>query len=223
MRPPPVVHSRFPDPAEAPGDAPLAVGGDLSPPTLLDAYRRGVFPWPSAGRVYWWSPDPRAVLPLDGLRVSRSLRRSLRSGRFRVTFDTACREVIEACAVRPDEGTWITPALRAAYARLHDLGHVHSVEVRDGGGRLVGGLYGVTVGGAFAGESMFHRVNDASKVALVHLVEHLRAQGFTLLDAQLPTPHLLRLGAVAVPRARFLEHLQAAGQLPVAFAATSPA
>jgi leucyl/phenylalanyl-tRNA---protein transferase len=209
--------SRFPDPSGAPPDAPLGWGGDLEPGTLLDAYRHGIFPWPSGGELFWWSPDPRAVIPLDGLHVSRSLRRALRSGRFVATANRACRDVLAACAHRPGEETWITPAMIAAYGRLHTLGHVHSVEVWDRDDRLVGGLYGVSVGAAFSGESMFHRVSDASKVALVYLVERLRARGFTLLDAQLPTPHLERLGARAVTRARFLRLLAAARDLPVTF------
>jgi leucyl/phenylalanyl-tRNA---protein transferase len=209
MRPAP-FRSRFPDPATAPADAPLAWGGDLEPGTLLDAYRHGIFPWPSGGELFWWSPDPRAVIPLDGLHVSRSLRRTLRAGRFSVSVDTACGDVIAACAQRPGEGTWITAPMVAAYTRLHTLGHVHSVEAWDRAGRLVGGLYGVAVGAAFSGESMFHRVSDASKVALVHLVARLRTRGFVLLDAQLPTPHLERLGAQAIPRTRFLGLLAAA-------------
>ena len=209
--------SRFPDPATAPADAPLAWGGDLEPQTLLDAYRHGIFPWPSGGELYWWSPAPRAVIPLDGLHLSRSLRRTLRSGRFSVTVDAACGDVIAACATRPGEGTWITAPMVAAYCRLHALGHVHSVEVWDRAGRLVGGLYGIAVGGASSGESMFHRASDASKVALVHLVARLRARGFVLLDAQLPTPHLERLGARTIPRARFLELLAAAHAIPATF------
>jgi leucyl/phenylalanyl-tRNA---protein transferase len=201
--------SRFPDARSAPPDAPLARGGDLEPETLLDAYAHGIFPWPVAGELLWWSPDPRAVIPLDGLHVSRTLGRTLRSGRFTATADRACPEVIAACAHRPGEGTWITPAMQAAYGRLHELGHVHSVEVWEPGGRLVGGVYGVAVGAAFSGESMFHRVSDASKVALVALVERLRARGFALFDAQLPTPHLTRLGARSVPRADFLAALRA--------------
>lgn len=202
--------SRFPDPGAAPADAPLACGGDLEPGTLLDAYARGVFPWPAGGRLFWWSPDPRAVIPLDGLRVSRSLRRTLRSGRFTCTVDRAFSEVVAGCADRPAQGTWITAAMVTAYRRLHGLGAAHSVEVWNRDGALVGGLYGVALGAAFMGESMFHRETDASKVALVGLVERLRERGFALLDAQLPTPHLASLGAVAVPRRLFLARLAAA-------------
>lgn len=213
--------SRFPDPRTGPTDAPLAWGGDLEPVTLLDAYRHGIFPWPDDGTLYWWSPDPRAVLPLDGLHVSRSLRRSVGSGRFRCTVDTAFAEVVAACAERPadgtgDGGTWIIPPLRAAYDALHALGVAHSVETWDARtGALVGGLYGIALGGAFTGESMFHRATDASKVALVHLVAHLRARGFTLLDAQLATPHLATLGADTLRRGDFLDRLAQAQRQPV--------
>lgn len=210
--------SRFPDPRSTPGDEPLAWGGDLGPDTLLDAYTRGIFPWPGPdGTVFWWSPDPRAVLPLDGLHISRSLRRTLRSERFHGTRDTAFSAVVAACADRPGHGTWITPAMAAAYARLHRLGHAHSVEVWGRGKQLVGGVYGVTVGAAFMGESMFHRADDASKVALVHLVEHLRDRGFDLFDVQLPTPHLARMGAVELARDAYLERLAVAVTRPAAW------
>ncbi|HVM15830.1 MAG TPA: leucyl/phenylalanyl-tRNA--protein transferase [Egibacteraceae bacterium] len=203
--------SRFPDPRSAPRDGPLAWGGDLEPLTLLDAYSHGIFPWPvSEDAVFWWSPDPRAVIPLDGLHVSRTLRRTLRSGRFRTTLDQAFPAVMAACADRPGEGTWITAAMRRAYATLHELGHAHSAEVWDGRGELVGGVYGVTIGAAFMGESMFHRATDASKVALVRLVEHLRERGFALFDVQLPTPHLARMGAVELDRGAYLDRLAAA-------------
>lgn len=216
MRARPGEPSRFPDPRRAPADGPLAWGGDLEPATLLDAYRHGIFPWPVRGELFWWSPDPRAVIPLDGLRVSRSLRRTLRSGRLECTVDTAFDAVVRGCADRPGEGTWITPGLRVAYRRLHRLGLAHSVEVW-AQGTLAGGLYGVALGGAFIGESMFHRVTDASKVALCRLVERLRARGFRLLDAQMPTDHLQRLGAVTVPRATYLAQLDRALALPVTF------
>jgi len=205
------ARSRFPDPRAAPGDAPLAWGGDLEPATLLDAYAHGIFPWPTSdGTVYWWSPDPRAVLPLDGLHISRSLARTLRSGRLRCTLDQAFAAVVAGCADRPGEGTWITAGMAIAYEELHALGHAHSVEVWDAGRTLVGGLYGVALGGAFMGESMFHRVPDASKVALVHLADRLRRAGFALLDAQVPTPHLERLGARSVQRSEYLRRLEAA-------------
>lgn len=207
--------SRFPDPRSAPEDGPLAWGGDLEPPTLLDAYSRGIFPWPAPdGTLFWWSPDPRAVIPIDGLHVSRTLRRTLRSGRFRTSLDHAFPAVIAACAQRPGEGTWITPAMCAAFTRLHELGHAHSVEVWDPDDVLVGGVYGVVRGAAFMGESMFHRTNDASKVALVRLADHLRDAGFLLFDVQLPTPHLARMGAVELDRASFLDRLAVAVARP---------
>lgn len=199
--------SRFPDPRETPGDQPLGYGGDLAPETLLDAYAHGIFPWPDAdGTLWWWSPDPRAVLPLDGIHVSRSLRRTLRSGRFTHTVDHAFTSVVRACADRP-EGTWIIPAYARAFQRMHELGHAHSVEVWDAEGGLAGGVYGLALGAGFFAESMFHRVTDASKVALFHLVERLGDGGFTLLDVQLPTPHLASLGAVTITRDDYLARL----------------
>ncbi|MDP8970296.1 MAG: leucyl/phenylalanyl-tRNA--protein transferase [Actinomycetota bacterium] len=210
--------SRFPDPRTGPGDAPLAVGGDCAPATLLDAYAHGIFPWPADERtLLWWSPDPRAVIPLDGLHVSRSLRRTLRSQRFSCSVDAAFGQVVAGCAHRPGQGTWITAELAGGYRRLHGLGHAHSVEVWDRSGRLVGGVYGVAMGAAFMGESMFHRAADASKVALVHLVERLRAGGFVLLDAQLPTSHLASLGAIEMARSQFLDRLAEALRLPARF------
>ncbi|CAN5542315.1 leucyl/phenylalanyl-tRNA--protein transferase [soil metagenome] len=186
----------------------VGVGADLAPGTLLLAYRSGIFPMPvcDGGRevLAWWAPDPRGVLPLDGLRVSRSLRRSCR--RYEVRVDTAFEAVIDACADPSRQGRWITPAVRAAYVELHRLGWAHSVEVWTPEG-LAGGLYGVAVGGLFAGESMFSAAPDASKVALVGLVERLRAGESTLLDVQWVTPHLASLGAVEVPRAHYLELL----------------
>jgi leucyl/phenylalanyl-tRNA--protein transferase len=206
----------------------VAVGADLEPGTLLAGYRNGLFPMPLdlPGRspvTGWWSPDPRAILPLDGLRVSRSLARSRR--RFEVRVDTAFDVVGRACATPDRPGRWITPEISAAYDRLHQLGWAHSVEAwalgegPGGGDLLAGGLYGVAVGGFFAGESMFHHRNDASKVALVALVEHLLAGGATLLDVQWLTPHLGRLGAVEVSRERYLALLEeaVARPLPPAF------
>jgi leucyl/phenylalanyl-tRNA---protein transferase len=208
---------RFPDPHRAPADGPLAVGADLRPETLVEAYRSGIFPWPDGGRtVWWWSPDPRMVWPVGTVHRSRSLRRRMRTAGFETTTDTAFPAVVAACADRPGEGTWITPAMAEAYAVLHEQGHAHSVEVwRDD--RLVGGLYGVAVGGVFTGESMFHRVPDASKVALVALDDHLVRRGFTLIDAQLPTDHLARMGAVPIPRRTYLQVLAAVRDAPVRF------
>jgi len=195
----------------------VAIGGDLRPETLLDAYRHGVFPWfDEMTPICWWSPDPRTVLPLDGLHVSRRLARTLRSGRFTVSVNRDFAGVIRGCTER-EEGTWITSEMVTAYERLHALGHAHSVEVWQDG-ELAGGLYGVAVGGLFAGESMFHRRTDASKVALAALVGRLRERGFVLFDVQMTTPHLLRMGAVEIPRAEYLERLREAIVLEVTFA-----
>jgi leucyl/phenylalanyl-tRNA--protein transferase len=224
VEPPP---SRYAFPRRAAQIARLARGGeivgagaDLEPGTLLAAYRSGLFPMPAQpGLMAWWSPDPRGIVPLDGLRVSRSLRRSC--ARFEIRVDTACEEVIEECADERRIGAWIDPEIKAAYLRLHQLGWVHSVEAWDGNGRLAGGLYGVAVGGLFAGESMFHRQTDASKVALVGLVELLRDEGAgpwdrRLLDVQWVTPHLATLGAVEVTRTHYHQLLAAALTLPPA-------
>lgn len=198
----------------------LGVGADLEPATLLAAYRAGVFPMPVSrrrGPIGWWSPDPRGVIPLDGLQVSRSLRASCR--RYEVRVDTAYDAVVAGCADPRRAGGWIRADVVAAYRRLYDLGWVHSVETwsvgPEGTERLAGGLYGIAVGGLFAGESMFHRERDASKVALVGLVERLRAAGGErLLDVQWVTEHLASLGAHEVPRPAYLRQLQAALHLP---------
>jgi leucyl/phenylalanyl-tRNA--protein transferase len=197
------------DPARADAWGVVAVGGDLRPTYLLHAYRQGVFPWYSDDEpVHWWSPDPRGIIELDGLHVSRRLRRTVNSGRFTVTVNRDFGGVIRGCGDRV-EGTWITPEMLAAYERLHALGHAHSVEVWSAE-RLVGGLYGVAVGGLFAGESMFSRESDASKVALVFVVERLRARGFELFDIQLVTEHTTRMGATEIPRAEYLRRLRRA-------------
>jgi leucyl/phenylalanyl-tRNA--protein transferase len=196
----------------------VAVGGKLHPQRLLTAYRRGIFPWYSEDEpVCWWSPDPRAIIELDGLHVSRRLRRTKRSGRFTCTINQAFGDVIRGCADRPDEGTWITADMILAYEELHRLGHAHSVEAWSEG-ELAGGLYGVAVGGLFAGESMFSRRTDGSKVALVFLVDHLRRRGFTLFDIQLLTEHTARLGAIEIPRKQYLSRLRRAIASPVEFA-----
>ena len=212
-----MAHSVFPDPRTAPADTPMAIGEDFRPETLLHAYQQGIFPWPDgSGAVLWWSPDPRAVFPIGSVARSRSMRRLIRAGTYRVTADTAFAEVFPACATRPGEGTWITPAMRAAYTRLHELGHAHSIEVwRED--TLVGGLYGVTVGRVFTGESMFHREPNTSKLALIALDDRLAARGFELIDAQLHTPHLESMGAIMVPRADFLDLLEATRDDPAAF------
>ena len=195
----------------------VALGGDLSPARLLLAYRRGVFPlYGEYLPVMWWSPDTRAVFELDGLRLTRRLRRTLRSGRFAVTVNRDFAGVIRGCADRPGEGTWITAEMIAAYERLHQLGHAHSIEAWHDG-VLAGGLYGVALGGLFAGESMFYRRTDASKVALVYLVNRLRYSGSTLFDTQFLTDHTARLGAIEIPRKEYLRRLRAALKRNVSF------
>lgn len=195
----------FPDPTDAPEDL-IAIGADLVPGTLLSAYRAGYFPMPHGRRqIGWWSPNPRGVLPLDGLLVSRSMRRSAR--RFEIRVDTCCRAVIEACADPRRPHGWINSAILEAYDALHRLGWVHSIEVFDSIGNLAGGLYGVRVGRLFAGESMFHRQTDASKVALMALVERMVASGMELLDVQWATDHLRTLGVVEIPRPEYLTRL----------------
>lgn len=194
----------FPDPRSAEGDV-VGVGADLEPGTLLTAYRSGLFPMPTESALAWWSPNPRGVLPLDGLRVSRSLRKAC--GLYEVRMNTAFSSVVSACADPGRPHGWISDEVQAAYEQLHALGWAHSVEAwRPGpdGGELVGGLYGVAIGGLFAGESMFHRARDASKVALVELVRLLREGGAVLLDVQWLTPHLESLGALEVSRDEYL-------------------
>jgi len=183
----------------------LAAGGDLSPERLLAAYRRGIFPWYSAGQpVLWWSPNPREVLFPGEFKCSRSLSKTLRNRGFEVTFDREFAEVMKACAARRENstGTWITSEMHAAYCGLHQRGQAHSVEVRFEG-RLVGGLYGVLLGRVFFGESMFSRERDASKVALAHLAQRALVAGLQLIDCQLPTPHLRSLGSRPLSRAEF--------------------
>jgi leucyl/phenylalanyl-tRNA--protein transferase len=195
----------------------IAVGGDLEPATLVTAYRGGVFPMAVDAEdriVGWWSPDPRGVLPLDKLRVTRSMRQSAKH--FDVRVDTCFRDVIVRCADRTREGTWITDDFVDAYTRLHQLGWAHSVEVFDHGGQLAGGLYGVRINGLFAGESMFYLQRDASKVALMALVQLMRGTGMTLLDVQWRTDHLDSLGAVDVSRDRYLALLGEALETAVA-------
>jgi leucyl/phenylalanyl-tRNA--protein transferase len=195
----------------------VAVGGDLRPERLLRAYRRGIFPWyDEADPICWWSPDPRAIFELDGLRLPRRLRRTIRSGRFQVSVNRDFESIIHGCADRPREGTWLTPAMIAAYTKLHERGHAHSVEVWHAGS-LAGGLYGVALGGLFAGESMFTRVRDASKVALAFLVDRLLARGFQLFDIQFLTEHTARLGAIEIPRLEYLRRLREALQSPARF------
>lgn len=212
---PPPCRWDLPDPGlSPPGQDVVAVGADLQPGTVLAAYRRGLFPMHvQDGQLGWWSPDPRGVLPLDGLRVTRSLRASTR--RYRVTVDAAFEAVIRACADERRDHGWITAEFIEAYCELHRLGWAHSVETWSASGRLVGGLYGIEVGGLFAGESMFHLARDASKVALVRLVSALQAGGGErLLDVQWCTEHLESLGAVELVRSQYLSRLPAALALP---------
>src|SRR4051794_30973263 len=201
------------DPERADAIGLVAVGGDLRPERLLEAYRSGVFPWFGLeDPILWWSPDPRGILELDGLHIPQRLGRTLRSGRFRHTINRAFGDVLRGCADRPDDGCWLTPEMIAAYEELHTRGHAHSLEVW-AGNELAGGIYGVAVGGLFAGESMFHHVTDASKVALVALVERLRERGYVLFDVQMKTEHTGRMGVVDVPRADYLRRLREAVKL----------
>ncbi|OIN07627.1 leucyl/phenylalanyl-tRNA--protein transferase [Oceanisphaera psychrotolerans] len=211
----------FPDPSEAllEPNGLLAVGGDLSPERLLLAYRMGIFPWFDQSQpLLWWSPDPRAVLEPDKLHVSRSLARLARRGQYRLTINTAFDQVIRACRQlreTQEAGTWITAGIEQAYVRLHRLGHAHSVEVWQDE-QLVAGLYGIGLGRLFCGESMFHRVDNGSKLAMLGLCRHLQRQGGELIDCQLPNPHLMTLGVTTWPRARFLHKLKELQQQPLA-------
>jgi len=188
----------------------LAAGGDLDPRRILAAYRRGIFPWYSAGEpILWWSPDPRMVLFPDALKISNSLAKTLRNADYEVRLDSAFDEVIHACAVKPRDGqpgTWITAEMQQAYRALHRLGYAHSVETWIGG-KLAGGLYGIALGQAFYGESMFSHVRDASKIALAHLCAHLKRRGFGIIDCQMETDHLASLGARPIPRRDFAARL----------------
>lgn len=200
----------FPDPALASSQGLLAVGGDLSPARLVAAYMRGIYPWYERGTpILWWSPDPRCALLPDELHVSRSLARCIRADAFEITFDTAFAAVVRQCARMPrpgQHGTWLVPAMISAYEGLHRLGIAHSAEAWQDG-RLVGGLYGVALGGVFHGESMFHLAPDAAKVAFTWLAAWLRHAGCTLIDCQQTTPHMVRFGARELPRSEFLARL----------------
>ncbi len=201
-----------------PGQDLVAVTLGFDPELTWDAYRHGIFPWFDAGMpVLWWSPDPRTVLPLDArLHVPRRLARTLRTGAFEIRRDTAFGDVMRACAEARPDGCWIHEQMIDCYTALHAQGHAHSLEVwRDD--RLVGGIYGVAFGAGFAAESMFHRERDMSKVALVQLVEHLRAQEFELLDVQFTTPHLTQFGCVEIPRETYLARVHAVRDAPVVF------
>ncbi|HOY66931.1 MAG TPA: leucyl/phenylalanyl-tRNA--protein transferase [Candidatus Ozemobacteraceae bacterium] len=200
----------FPPPSRARRDGLLAVGGDLLPGTLIRAYARGIFPW-SVDPITWWSPDPRAIFEIDTFELPKRMQRYARSGIFEITFDRSFREVIEACAEPAPgrEDTWISQEFVTAYTRLHGLGLAHSVEARMEG-RLVGGAYGVALGGFFAGESMFHRASNASTIALGALMHRLRERGFVLFDTQVLTHHTLLLGAREIPRQDYLTRLHGA-------------
>ncbi len=207
----------FPNPRLATNEGLLAIGGDLSMDRLLAAYQNGIFPWFSEGEpILWWSPDPRLVLFPDEFKPSRSLQKTIRRSIFDITLDQAFAEVIRECAqirVEHQEGTWIVNDMIDAYCHLHDSGLAHSVEAWQAG-QLVGGLYGVSLGGCFFGESMFSRVSNASKVAFASLVDYLKSHEFNLIDCQVTTQHLIRLGAREIPRDRFLDLLSDSLQMP---------
>lgn len=209
---------RFPPVDQASPEGLLAVGGDLRPERLLEAYRHGIFPWYNDDQpILWWSPDPRAVLFPEKLHVPRSLQKRLRQNLFTVTLDTSFRNVMEQCAgprpQYPEGGTWITREMLDAYTQLHELGYAHSVETWQDG-HLVGGLYGIAIGGAFFAESMFTKVDDAGKMALVRLVRQLQTWNFCIIDCQQSSPHVSRFGAEEIPRSDFIRCLTAALELP---------
>ena len=215
--PQPVGKSRWrlPPPAEWPDSDVLALGADLEPETVIDAYRRGMFPMgvgDSGDPIGWWSPDPRGILPLDGLRVTRSMRQSAK--RFEIRVDTCFTQVMRGCADPSRGGSWITEQFIDGYTRLYEMGWAHSVEVFNRSGELVGGLYGLRIDGCFSGESMFHIERDASKVALMALLDLMRSSGMTLLDVQWCSEHLASLGAIAIPRHEYLARLAEALRKP---------
>jgi leucyl/phenylalanyl-tRNA--protein transferase len=213
----------FPPASRASAEGLIFVGGGLAVDRLLDAYRHGIFPWPAypGEPMLWWTPDPRAILPLDGMSISRRLVRTRNSGKYTVRANTAFAAVLEGCATGHgrEGGTWLTPDMIEAYTRLHEQGPAHSVEAWHDD-RLVGGVYGVAIGGFFSAESMFYRERDASKVALWRLVEHLKSRKYVLLDVQQWTPHTGRLGVIEISRRDYLQRLAAAIELPVTFGAT---
>jgi len=208
-QPLPVCPYEFPSPAKAGKDGLVGAGGDFAPSTVIAAYKQGIFPWPHPEQeLLWFSPDPRAVIELDGLHVSRRLARTIAQGRFRLTMNAAFDAVVAQCAERAEEGTWITPNYRAGYSALHRLGWAHSFEVWTAEGALAGGLYGVAIGGLFGAESMFHRVTDASKIAMVALMQRALDIGAGLVDVQVITEHTGRMGAVEIPRRDYLRRLK---------------
>ena len=207
----------FPDPSLADPDGLLAVGGNLEPETLLSAYQQGIFPWFDEDTpILWWSPDPRAILEFDNLYISKRLARTIRTNKFQVTFNQDFDAVVKGCTYRPEEGTWITPEVANAYGEFHRRGHAHSVEVWQQG-ILVGGLYGVAIGGLFAGESMFSTVSDASKIALVALVSRLKEKGYQLFDLQIINEHTSTMGATEIPRDDYLARVKTAIKKDVCF------
>lgn len=212
----------FPDPRGADDEGLVAFGGGLEPVRLLTAYRHGIFPWYDEDLPpLWWSPDPRCVIRRDALHVSRSLRRTFRRGGFALSWNRSFLQVVDACGETREDGTWILPEMRSAYGALHDLGAAHSLEVW-WEGELVGGLYGVQVGGLFAAESKFHRRTDMSKVALVAAVHSLHEAGIRLFDVQFETEHLARLGAEEISRDDYLRELEAAVRLEVPLRGLTP-
>ncbi|MCS7167339.1 MAG: leucyl/phenylalanyl-tRNA--protein transferase [Gemmatales bacterium] len=207
----------FPDPSRADSEGLVCLGGRPSPRRLLAAYRRGIFPWYSEGEpVAWYSPDPRAIFDLNNFHVPRRLARTVRQGKFDLTINRAFYDVVQGCAARGLEGTWITSDLFDTYVQLHQQGYAHSVEAWYHG-QLAGGIFGIAIGGFFSGDSMFYRVRDASKVALVYLVEYLRRRGYVLFDIQVINEHTARFGAILIPRSDYLRRLQHALQLSVTF------
>jgi leucyl/phenylalanyl-tRNA--protein transferase len=219
------MSSLFPNPDSADSYGLVSIGGNLDPERLLDAYRHGIFPWPlipGVRKMQWWSPDPRAIFELNQFRVSHRLARTIRSGKFTVTSDRDFAAVIRGCATAQTRrwSTWLTAEMIQAYERLHELGHAHSIEVWHES-RLAGGTYGVAIGGLYAGESMFYVVRDASKVALAHLVNHLRDRGYQLFDIQQLTDHSQSLGAIEIPRRQYLDRLNDALIRQVEFGAVS--
>ena len=207
----------FPNPSLADPDGLLAVGGNLEPETLLSAYQQGIFPWFDEDTpILWWSPDPRAILEFENLYISKRLARTIRTNKFQVTFNQDFDAVVKGCTYRPEEGTWITPEVANAYGEFHRRGHAHSVEVWQQG-VLVGGLYGVAIGGLFAGESMFSTVSDASKIALVALVSRLKEKGYQLFDLQIINEHTFMMGATEIPRIDYLARAKSAIKKDICF------
>ena len=207
----------FPNPSLADPDGLLAVGGNLEPETLHSAYQQGIFPWFDEDTpILWWSPDPRAILEFENLYISKRLARTIRTNKFQVTFNQDFDAVVKGCTYRPEEGTWITPEVANAYGEFHRRGHAHSVEVWQQG-VLVGGLYGVAIGGLFAGESMFSTVSDASKIALVALVSRLKEKGYQLFDLQIINEHTSMMGANEIPRDDYLARVKSAIKKNICF------